>query len=93
MRSHWKPWNNGGALNEEIATHEEIDFVLSVDNLTELVKDSSKKRFTNQVLSLESVKDSLAFKNFKQKLFLELPFYENLLYDKKKEIIRSIIFM
>ena len=85
-----KQW---AALNEEIATHEEIDFILSVDNLTELVKDTSQKRFTNQVLSLESVKDSLAFKNFKQKLFLELPFYENLLYDKRKEIIRSIIFM
>ena len=41
----------------------------------------------------EVPQDSTAFALFKQKLFLELPFYENLLFNKETETVRMAIYM
>ena len=80
-------------LSEELAAFDEIDFVLSIDNVKELVKNKAKKKFELQPLMAEVPQDSAAFALFKQKLFLELPFYENLLFNKKTETVRMAIYM
>ena len=72
--SAWK------SLSEELAAYDEIDFVLSIDNVKELVKNNSKKKFELLPLMTEVPQDSASFALFKQKLFMELPFYENLLF-------------
>lgn len=85
--SAWK------ALSEKVQGFEEIDFVLSIDNVKELVKNKQKKKFELQPLLEEIPQDSTAFSLFKQKLFYELPFYENLLFNKKTGTIRMAIYM
>ena len=81
------------ALNHKIESFTEIDFVLSINNVKELVKDESLKSFV-----LKSVFDTNDYKlndikKFKQKLLLELPFYRNILYDNNGKTIRSAIYM
>ena len=85
--SAWK------SLSEELAAYDEIDFVLSIDNVKELVKNNSKKKFELLPLMTEVPQDSASFALFKQKLFMELPFYENLLFNKETETVRMAIYM
>ena len=86
-REAWK------ALNEKIESFKEIDFVLSTENLQELVKNNVKGSFFFKKISDALPPDIKSAKKFKQKLFLELPFYDNLLFDKKSSTIRSVIYM
>ena len=88
-----KKLNAWKELSEELAAFDEIDFVLSIDNVKELVKNKAKKKFELQPLMAEVPQDSTAFALFKQKLFLELPFYENLLFNKETETVRMAIYM
>ena len=80
-------------LSENIQAYDEIDFVLSIDNAKQLVKNKQKKKFELQPLIEEVPQDSTAFSLFKQKLFYELPFYENLLLNKETGTIRMAIYM
>ena len=75
-----KLWNN---LNYELSEFKEIKSILSTNNLIELKKDSKNKKLIVNKISLLS----------REKLLNELPFYENLIYDKSSESIRSILFM
>ena len=83
-------WKN---LSDTIQDFEEIDFVLSIDNIKELVKNNQKKKFELQPIFEEIPKDSTDFALLKQKLFYELPFYENLLLNKTTGTIRMAIYM
>ena len=80
-------------LRTEITKFTEIDYVLSFDNLKEIVKNKNLRRFElKSVLKLEK-KDTYDIKALKQKLFFELPFYENLILNKKTGSIRMGIYM
>lgn len=81
------------SLSENIQSYDEIDFVLSIDNAKQLVKNKQKKKFELQPLLEEVPQDSTTFSLFKQKLFYELPFYENLLLNKETGTIRMAIYM
>ena len=80
-------------LNDSITAFQEINFVLSIDNLQELTKDSKSESFTLEPVKLSTAKDSTALLAFKQKLFLELPFYNNLVFNSESNTIRSLIYM
>ena len=86
-REAWK------LLNEKIESFEEINFVLSTENLQELVKNNKGGNFFLKKVSDDFPPDKKNNEKFKQKLFLELPFYNNLLFDKKSSTIRSVIYM
>ena len=80
-------------LNNQIETFPEIEMVLSTDNLQELIKDQKNKKLVLQKVPLSAAKDSTAILKFKEKLFLELPFYKNLIFDIETNTIRSVIYM
>lgn len=80
-------------LNSKIADFPEISFLLSTDNIEELVKNSKNKNFEMQPVALRDASDSLSIEKFKEKLFLELPFYNQLLFDPKTETIRTVLYM
>jgi predicted RND superfamily exporter protein len=80
-------------LNSNILKFVEIESLLSINNIQELVKNKNKKEFILKPFSHYSEETNSSTKQLKQKLFLELPFYENLIFDKKSETIRSIIYM
>ena len=86
-RKFWKD------LNEKIERFNEINFVLSTENIQELIKDEKNENFVIQEISKTLPLGTPEAEKFKEKLFLELPFYENLLYDIKSNTIRSVIYM
>ena len=83
-------WKN---FNQFLEKQTEIDFVLSVNNIVEITKNEKAKKIDFIPLPEVTWKDSIAIKKFKQKLFLELPFYKGLLYDESTEVLRTIAFM
>ena len=83
-------WKN---LGEQLNTFEEIDFVLSIDNLKKLKKDQQTKKFVFEPIIEDIPSDSLNMAKFKQELFLELPFYENLLFNSETETVRMAVYM
>jgi predicted RND superfamily exporter protein len=85
-----KAWRS---LNNSIQKFSEIDLVLSTDNLQELIKDQKNEKFILQQVPLAQATDSSALLKFREKLFLELPFYNNLIFDSETNTIRSVIYM
>ncbi len=86
-RKAWK------GLNEKIEKFDEINFVLSTENIQELVKNNKKESFSLRKVSDDFPTNIKVDDKFKQKLFLELPFYDNLLFNKNSSTIRSVIYM
>ena len=80
-------------LNSQINSFTEIEMVISTDNLQELIKDEKNKKLVLQEVPLSSAKDSSDILKFKEKLFLELPFYNNLIFDVETNTIRSVVYM
>ena len=80
-------------LRIEITKFSEIDYVLSFDNLKEIVKNQKLRRFELKSVFNPKKQDSFNTLTLKQKLFLELPFYENLILNKKTGSIRMGIYM
>lgn len=85
-----KAWK---ALSDELMAFDEIDFVLSIDNIKELVKNNKKKKFELRPIASTLPEDDEEIGLFKQKLYYELPFYENLLLNKSTGTIRMVINM
>ena len=81
------------SLNNSIQEFSEIDLVLSTDNLQELIKDEKNEKFILQEVPLAKAEDSAALLKFREKLFLELPFYNNLIFDSETNTIRSVVYM
>ena len=86
-RESWK------LLNEKIEKFKEINFVFSTENVQEMIKNNKEGNFYLKKVSDNLPADFKPNEKFKEKLFLELPFYENLLFDKKSSTIRSVIYM
>lgn len=80
-------------LSEQLNAFDEIDAVLSIDNVKELVKNKQKKKFELTPLLDDIPSDSSAFVAFKQKLFSDLPFYQNLLFNKDTGTVRMAVYM
>ena len=71
-----------------------IDKKLSHSKVNMLEKiDKQKKKFELTPLLKAIPKDSSSLAKFKQKLFLELPFYQNLLFNKDSGTVRMAIYM
>lgn len=87
QRKAWK------SLNEKIEGFQEINFVLSTENIQELVKDNNNESFVLKEVSEGLPPESMDPEKFREKLYLELPFYENLLFEKSSNTIRSVIYM
>jgi len=86
-------FNRWNKLSKQLDAFPEVDFVLSTDNLQELVKDTLKqefvlKPFINEELETKGQIDSLA-----SHLFNDLPFYEDLLYNKETKTIRTLVYL
>lgn len=83
-------WNQ---LSRKLGSFEEIDFTISIENLNVLSKNKQMKKlelvpFINQKPETEE-----DFSQLKQQLFKELPFFENLLFNKETQTVRTAVYM
>lgn len=80
-------WNK---FSKQLAAFPEIDFVLSLDNLQELKKDTTGQKFILQPLISSQEKTQSQIDSLTNHLFNDLPFYDNLLFNKESGTIRTV---
>ncbi|MBC6997181.1 efflux RND transporter permease subunit [Cytophaga sp. FL35] len=83
-------WNR---FSKQLVAFPEVDFVLSLDNLQELVKDNEKQEFQLRPLIDGQLKTQKELDSIKEHLFTELPFYDKLLFNKESATIRTVVNM
>lgn len=93
--SLFKPenFNRWNKLSKQFEAIPETDFVISTDNLKELVKDNEKQEFFLKPLVASPLKTKEEVELIKKHLFEDLPFYENLLFNKESGSIRMVVYM
>ena len=80
-------WNK---LSKQLAAFPEVDFVLSLENLQELKRDTTGQKFKLQPLVVSKISSQAKLDSIKNHLFNELPFYDNLLFNKTSGTLRTI---
>ena len=83
-------WNE---LSAKLGSYEEIDFTLSLDNLRVLSKNKRKNKFEMIPFQAKKPETEAEFALLKQQLFKELPFFENLLFNKETQTVRTAVYM
>ncbi|WP_298484351.1 MMPL family transporter [uncultured Maribacter sp.] len=86
-------FNRWNKLSKQLGAFPEVDFVLSTDNLQELKKDTTKMQFVMEPLLKKAPKTQAAVDSIKNHLFNNLPFYENLLFNKKSGTLRTVMYL
>ena len=83
-------WNK---LAKKLDSYPEIEYSVSIGDLKELTKDKKNKRFELTPLSIENLNTQEAVDEFRDHLFNDLPFYDNLLFNKNTETIQIALFV
>lgn len=83
-------WNR---LSEKIASYDEVEFVLGLNNLKQLQKNEDSLRFELVPFLPEKSEATENFKDIPYNLYNRLPFYEGLIYSPNKEGFRTIIYL
>ena len=83
-------FNRWNKLSKQLGAFPEIDFVISTDNLQELTKDQEKQEFVLRPLVSSEVKSQQELDSITNQLFENLPFYEDLIFNKETRTIRTI---
>ncbi len=88
-----KKFNNWNKLAKEIDSFSEIDHTISIGDIQKLKRDDNLRKFI-----LEPLYDSIPTTNeevleIKKELFDNLPFYDNILYNKETETVVMIVYI
>ncbi|SFR63079.1 efflux RND transporter permease subunit [Maribacter stanieri] len=86
--TNFNRWNK---LSKQLAAFPEVEFVISTDNLKELIKNNEKQEFEMRPLINGELKTKKEIDSITQHLFNDLPFYDNLIYNKESKTIRTIV--
>ena len=86
-------FNRWNKLSKQLAAFPEVTFVVSTDNLQELVKDDEEKKFVLQPLMIDSLQTKAEVDSLTSYLFNNLPFYESLIFNKESQTIRTVAYL
>ncbi|MBJ26000.1 MAG: transporter, partial [Flavobacteriaceae bacterium] len=86
-----KNFNAWNKLSQKINEYPEVNFVLSFDNIKDLVKDNDNKRFILKEIFEDNKFDLENIAKFKERIFYDLPFYNKLLLGNQNKTARTII--
>ena len=86
-------FNNWNRLAKKLDSFAEIDFSISIGELKELKKDKKNKRFELVPIAASTLKSQKDVDKLKSHLFNNLPFYDNLLFNKKTQTIQTGIYL
>jgi hypothetical protein len=88
-----KKFNAWNQLSKTLDSFPEVDFSLGIGDVKVLQKNKKKEKFDIVPLYSGSPKTKKEVLTIKNKLYNKLPFYENLLYNKKAKTLRTIIYL
>ena len=83
-------WN---ALSEDFKKSEEVETVVSIKDLQKLVKDTENEKFKLQPFIRDSISSITQIDTLKKELFNKYPFYDNFLFNKKTQTVRTAIYL
>lgn len=86
-------FNRWNKLSKQLSAFPEVDFVLSTDNLQELLKDKEKNEFVLRPLIKSKFKTQSEVDSLAKHLFNDLPFYESLLFNKESKTLRTVMYL
>lgn len=86
-------FNRWNRLSKQLAAFPEVDYVVSVDNLKELIRDKEEQQFILRPLIEQNPVNNIEVDSLTQFMFNNLPFYDNLLYNKETGTIRTLVYM
>jgi len=86
-------FNNWNQLAKKLDSFSEIEFSISIGDLKELKKDKKNKRFELVPIIKAPIKNQQDIDNLKTHLFENLPFYDNLLFNKKTQTIQTGLYL
>ena len=86
-------FNSWIELSQSFKNKKEVNDVIHVGNIPIISKDKIKKEFTVDSILNNSFKSDYKVKEFKNILFQDFPFYENILFNKKSETIQTAIYL
>ncbi len=88
-----KKFNAWNSLSKKLDSFSEVDFTIAVGDIKKLKKNTKAQRFEVEPLydkTPETVEDVLKIKT---ELFENLPFFDNFLFNKKSETIRTVVYL
>lgn len=89
-----KKFNNWLKLANQISADRKIiDGVISLGNIKELVKDDAHQKFKLKAVFKQKIYTQKELDSIKNHLFNNVPFYDNLLFNKKTGTIQTIIYI
>ena len=86
-------FNSWIELSQSFKNKNEVNNVIHVGNIPIISKDKIKKEFTADSIINNSFKSDYKVEEFKNILFKDFPFYENILFNKKSETIQTAIYL
>jgi hypothetical protein len=86
----FRRWNT---LSKQLDAFPEVDFVISTENLQELVRDNEKQEFVLRPFMGSPPESREEVDSLIRHLFNELPFYDKLLYNKKSRTLRTVVYL
>ncbi|AEM70854.1 hypothetical protein Murru_1814 [Allomuricauda ruestringensis DSM 13258] len=88
-----KNFNRWNTLSKQLDAFPEVDYVISLENLKELIKDNDTQTFSMEPLISAPPKTKSEIDSLTNHLFTELPFYDNLVYNPKSRTIQTVIYL
>ena len=83
-------WNS---LAKSFDSLSEVEFTLSIADIKKLKKDTKNRKFVLESIYTEELTSQKTIDAVKKELFEKLPFYDNLLYNKKTGTIQTAIYI
>lgn len=88
-----KTFNAWNKLANKIESYNEVEQVISINNLQKLTKNNTKKQFELTPFIEDTLSSDEAVDRLKDQLFNDYPFYDNFLYNTKSETLRTAIYI
>ena len=86
-------FNSWNRLVNKFDDRDEIDFTISIADIKKLKKDTKKRRFVLEPLYEKEPTTKEEVLAIKKQLFEKLPFYDNLLFNKKTGTLQTAIYI
>lgn len=87
---NFRRWNT---LSKQLDAFPEVDFVISTENLQELIRDSVSQAFVLRPFMKSDPGSRKEVDSLIRHLFNELPFYDKLLYNKESRTLRTVVYL
>lgn len=88
-----KKFNAWNRLSDELKTYDEVETVVNISDLQKLIKNTAEKRFDLEPFIKDSISSQQEIDALKDDLFNNYPFYDNFLFNKETQTIRSAIYL